>query len=49
MKSEAAVHPAQEMVEEDRVRLAGVAAPQDDEVRLLRLTVGAGAASGSGG
>ena len=30
---------AQEVVEEDRMRLAGVAAPQDDQVRLLDLTV----------
>jgi hypothetical protein len=30
---------AQEMVEEDRMRLAGVAAPQDDQVRLLDLAV----------
>ena len=30
---------AQEVVEEDRVRLAGVAAPQDDQVRLFGLTV----------
>jgi len=26
-------------VEEDRMRLAGVAAPEEDEIRLLRLTV----------
>ena len=30
---------AQEVVEEDRVRLAGVAAPQDDHVRLFDLLV----------
>ena len=30
---------AQEVMEEDRVRLAGVAAPQDDQVRLFDLTV----------
>ena len=30
---------AEEVVEEDRMRLAGVAAPQDDQVRLLDLTV----------
>ena len=27
------------VVEEDRMRLAGVAAPEDDQVRLLDLTV----------
>jgi hypothetical protein len=35
----AAVHPSEKVVEEDRVRLAGVAAPQEDEIRLLDLTV----------
>ena len=30
---------AEEVVEEDRMRLAGVAAPEDDQVRLLDLTV----------
>src|SRR5881296_2501837 len=45
--SQTSAHCAEEVVEEDRMRLAGVAAPQDDEVRLLRLTVGAGAASGT--
>jgi hypothetical protein len=30
---------AKEVVEEDRVRLTGVAAPQDDQVRLFGLTV----------
>ena len=30
---------AQEVVEEDRMRLAGVAAPQDDQVRLFDLTI----------
>ena len=29
----------EEVVEEDRMRLAGVAAPQDDQVRLFDLTV----------
>ena len=29
----------QQVVEEDRMRLAGVAAPQEDQVRLLDLTV----------
>ena len=29
----------EQVVEEDRVRLAGVAAPQDDQVRLFDLTV----------
>ena len=27
------------VVEEDRMRLAGVAAPQDDQIRVLDLTV----------
>jgi len=27
------------VVEEDRMRLAGVAAPQDDQVRFLGLTI----------
>jgi hypothetical protein len=35
----AAVDPAEQVVEEDRVGLAGVAAPQEDEIRLLDLTV----------
>jgi len=30
---------AQEVVEEDRVRLPGVAAPEDDQIGLLGLTV----------
>ena len=30
---------AEEVVEEDRMRLAGIAAPQDDQVRLLGLTI----------
>jgi len=34
-----AVDPAEQVVEEDRVGLAGVAAPQEDEIRLLDLTV----------
>jgi hypothetical protein len=36
----AVVDAAQDVMEEDRVRLARVRAPQDDEVRLLRLAVG---------
>ena len=35
----AAVDPPQEVVEEDRVGLARIAAPQEDEIRLLDLTV----------
>jgi len=35
----AVVDAAEEVVEEDRMRLAGVAAPQDDEVRLLSLAI----------
>jgi hypothetical protein len=34
-----AVDPLEQVVEEDRVGLAGVAAPQEDEIRLLDLTV----------
>jgi hypothetical protein len=30
---------AEEVVEEDRMRLAGVAAPEDDQVGLLDLTI----------
>jgi len=30
---------AQEVVEEDRMRLPGIAAPEDDQVRLLDLTI----------
>jgi hypothetical protein len=30
---------AQEVMEEDRMRLPGVAAPEDDQVRLLDLTI----------
>ena len=32
-------HPLQEVVEEDRMRLPGVAAPQEEEVRLLGFTI----------
>jgi hypothetical protein len=35
----AAVDALEEVVEEDRMGLAGVAAPQEDEIRLLDLTV----------
>ena len=35
----APVHPLQEVVEEDRMRLPGVRAPQEDDVRLLDLTI----------
>jgi hypothetical protein len=31
--------PLQEVLEEDRMRLPGVAAPEEDEVRLLDLTI----------
>ena len=34
-----AVDALQQVVEEDRVGLAGIAAPQEDEIRLLDLTV----------
>ncbi len=30
---------AEEVMEEDRMRLPGVAAPQDDQVRLFGLTI----------
>jgi hypothetical protein len=33
------VDAAQDVMEEDRMRLAGVAAPQDDQVGLFDLTV----------
>jgi len=33
------MHRLEQMVEEDRVGLAGVAAPEEDEIRLLRFTV----------
>ena len=35
----ALANAAEEVMEEDRVRLAGVAAPQDDQVRVFGLTV----------
>jgi hypothetical protein len=35
----AAVDPLQEVMEEDRVGLTGVAAPEEDEIRLLDLLV----------
>jgi hypothetical protein len=35
----AVAHPAQQVVEEDRMRLAGVAAPQDDQVRVFDFTI----------
>jgi hypothetical protein len=35
----AAMNALQQVVEEDRVRLAGIGAPQEDEIRLLDLTV----------
>ena len=38
-QSGAPVDPLQEVVEEDRVGLAGVAAPEEDEIRLLDLLV----------
>ena len=43
----AVVHALQDVVEEDRVRLARVRSPQEDEVRLLDLTVRARAATRS--
>ena len=35
----ALVHGAQDVMEEDRMRLAGIAAPQDDQIGVLDLTV----------
>ena len=35
----APAHPLQEVVEEDRMRLPGVAAPEEEEVRLLGFTI----------
>jgi hypothetical protein len=34
-----AVDPLEQVMEEDRMGLAGVTAPQEDEIRLLDLTV----------
>jgi len=39
VEARAAVHCLEQVVEEDRMRLAGVAAPEEDEIRLLRFTV----------
>ena len=41
------MQPLQHMMEEDRMRLAGVRSPQDDKVRLFYLAIGTGAATGS--
>jgi hypothetical protein len=35
----APIDPLQEVVEEDRVGLAGVTAPEEDEIRLLDLLI----------
>jgi len=35
----AVVDAAQQVMEEDRMRLPGIAAPEDDQVRLLDLTI----------
>jgi len=35
----AVVDAAQDMVEEDRMRLPGVAAPEDDQIGVLDLTI----------
>ena len=35
----APTHPLQEVVEEDRMRLPGVAAPEEEEIRLLGFTI----------
>ena len=39
VEARAVPHPLQQVVEEDRVRLPGVRAPEEDHVRLLHLTV----------
>ena len=39
VQARAVVDALEQVVEEDRMRLAGVAAPQDDQVRVLDLTV----------
>jgi hypothetical protein len=39
VQARAVADAAEEVVEEDRMRLAGVAAPQDDQVRFLGLTI----------
>ena len=39
VQARAVADAPEEVVEEDRMRLAGVAAPQDDQVRLLDLTI----------
>ena len=38
-EARAAVHGAQQVVEEDRMRLPGIAAPEDDQVGLLDLAI----------
>ena len=39
VETRAVVDALEQVVEEDRMRLAGVAAPQDDQVRVLDLTI----------
>jgi hypothetical protein len=39
VESRALVHGLEHMVEEDRMRLAGIAAPEDDQIGVLDLTV----------
>jgi hypothetical protein len=46
-QARAVAYAAKEVVEEDRVRLARVGAPEDDEVGLLNLLVGRGPSPGS--
>jgi len=43
----AVAHPLEDVVKEDGMGLAGVGAPEDDQVGLFGLAVRAGAASGS--
>ena len=46
-QARAVVHALEQVVEEDRVRLTGVRAPEEDDVRLLDLAVGGRAAARS--
>jgi hypothetical protein len=39
MEPRAAMDALEQVVEEDRVRLAGIGAPEEDEIRLLDLPV----------
>ena len=45
VKLRAAMHPLENVVEKDGVGIAGVGAPEDDQVGVFRLAIRAGAAS----